>query len=270
MDHLVSCWKRCSELECFFSWIGAVIASVIVSFPLLYQSAKAAFDKVEVKWQDVARTMGASEWRVFWTITIPLAWPGILAGTILAFARGLGEFGATLMIAGYIPGKTDTIPLVIYFAVEAGQMEKAAFWVLIIVSLGLTTITWLNIWGQKNVIRLSKGWRVRGLLHVQIMKKLHHYTLDVCINFQNEITVLLGPSGSGKTTILDCIAGLKSPDEGSISFGGFPHFTTRKSKLSPRQRNVGYVFQDYALFPHMTVDRNIRYAITKDDYEEQC
>ncbi len=143
-------------IRVFFSWIGAVIASVIVSFPLLYQSAKAAFDKVEVKWQDVARTMGASEWRVFWTITIPLAWPGILAGTILAFARGLGEFGATLMIAGYIPGKTDTIPLVIYFAVEAGQMEKAAFWVLIIVSLGLTTITWLNIWGQKNMMRYQK------------------------------------------------------------------------------------------------------------------
>lgn len=143
-------------IRVFFSWIGAVIASVIVSFPLLYQSAKAAFDKVEVKWQDVARTMGASEWRVFWTITIPLAWPGILAGTILAFARGLGEFGATLMIAGYIPGKTDTIPLVIYFAVEAGQMEKAAFWVLIIVSLGLTTITSLNILGQKNMMRYQK------------------------------------------------------------------------------------------------------------------
>ena len=84
------------------------------------------------------------------------AWPGILAGTILAFARGLGEFGATLMIAGYIPGKTDTIPLVIYFAVEAGQMEKAAFWVLIIVSLGLTTITSLNILGQKNMMRYQK------------------------------------------------------------------------------------------------------------------
>ena len=102
---------------------------------------------------------------------------------------------------------------------------------------------------------------------MQIKKKLHHYTLDVCIDFQNEITVLLGPSGSGKTTILDCIAGLKSPDKGSISLGGFPHFTARKSQLSPRQRNVGYVFQDYALFPHMTVDRNIRYAISKDDHE---
>ena len=78
---------------------------------------------------------------------------GLLAGLVLSFARGLGEFGATLMLAGYIPGKTDTIPMAVYFAVESGQMEKATFWVVIIVALGFSTIMWLNWWSKRNIER---------------------------------------------------------------------------------------------------------------------
>lgn len=139
-----------------FSWVGAAIASFVVSLPLMYQSVMAAFEKIDPRWENVARTMGVSEWRIFRTITFPLAWPGILAGLILAFARGIGEFGATLMIAGYIPGVTETVPLAIYFAYEAGEMEKAAFWVVVISALGLTTITWLNWWRKKNTVRIGK------------------------------------------------------------------------------------------------------------------
>lgn len=139
-----------------FTWIGGVMASFIVSLPLMYQSTLAAFEKIDSRWENVARTLGASEWRIFRTITFPLAWPGIFAGLILSFARGIGEFGATLMIAGYIPGKTETVPLTIYFAYEAGQMEKAAFWVIIISSLGLAVMTWLNYWRKKNGSRLGK------------------------------------------------------------------------------------------------------------------
>lgn len=139
-----------------FTWVGAVIASFVVSVPLMYQSALAAFDKVDPRWENVARTMGISEWRIFRTISFPLAWPGIFAGLILSFARGIGEFGATLMIAGYIPGQTETVPLAIYFAYEAGQMEKAAFWVLIISSLGFAGISWLNYWRRKNEARLGR------------------------------------------------------------------------------------------------------------------
>lgn len=139
-----------------FTWVGAVIASFVVSLPLMYQSAFAAFEKVDPRWENVARTMGISEWRIFRTITFPLAWPGIFAGLILSFARGLGEFGATLMIAGYIPGKTETVPLAIYFAYEAGQMEKAAFWVIVISSLGLAVMSWLNYWRKKNGVRLGR------------------------------------------------------------------------------------------------------------------
>lgn len=141
------------DIQIVFTWIAAVISSVVVSFPLMYQSASAAFENVDHRMENAARTMGASEWKVFRTITFPLAWPGLLAGLVLSFARGLGEFGATLMLAGYIPGKTDTIPLAIYFAVEAGQMETATFWVIIIVALGFSTIMWLNWWSRRNLQR---------------------------------------------------------------------------------------------------------------------
>nr|WP_269136010.1 molybdate ABC transporter permease subunit [Sporosarcina cyprini] len=143
------------DVQIVFSWIGAVIASIVVSFPLMYQSAAAAFENVDGRLENAARTMGASNWRVFWTIAFPLAWPGLLAGLVLSFARGLGEFGATLMLAGYIPGKTDTIPMAIYFAVESGHMEKATFWVIIIVALGFSTITWLNWWSKRNMRRFA-------------------------------------------------------------------------------------------------------------------
>ncbi len=139
-----------------FTWIGAAIASFVVSLPLMYQSALAAFEKVDPRWENVGRTMGVSEWRIFRTITFPLAWPGILAGVILAFARAIGEFGATLMIAGYIPGLTETIPLAIYFAYEAGQMDKALFWVIIISSLGVAAISWVNYWRKKNAVRIGR------------------------------------------------------------------------------------------------------------------
>jgi len=142
-------------VQVVFSLTGAVIASVVVSFPLMYQSAAAAFSGIDRRYEDAARTMGASEWRVFWTISFPLAWPGLLAGFVLSFARGLGEFGTTLMLAGYIPGKTDTIPVAIYFAVEAGQMDKALFWVIMIVSLGMGTTMWLNWWSRRSVRRFA-------------------------------------------------------------------------------------------------------------------
>lgn len=148
------------NVQVVFTWVGAVIAATVVSFPLMYRSAVGAFETVDERLESVALTMGASSWRVFWTITFPLAWPGLLSGVILSFTRALGEFGATLMIAGYIPGKTETIPMTIYFSVETGHMEKAIFWVILIVGLGFSTILWLNWWSKKNInryIRENKG-----------------------------------------------------------------------------------------------------------------
>jgi molybdate transport system permease protein len=141
------------DFQVVFTWYGVVIAAVVVSFPLMYQSAAAAFQQYDQNIEKAAYTMGASKWKVFWTISFPLAWPGLLAGLVLSFARALGEFGATLMIAGYIPNVTDTIPLTIYFAVESGNMEVAKFWVIIIVALGFSAILWLNWWSKKNMMK---------------------------------------------------------------------------------------------------------------------
>lgn len=141
------------DFQVVFTWYGALIASIVVSFPLMYQSASAAFVQYDDNLEKAALTMGKSRWNVFWTISFPLAWPGLLAGLVLAFARGLGEFGATLMLAGYIPNVTDTIPLAIYFAVESGKMDVAKFWVIIIVALGFFAILWLNWWSARNMMK---------------------------------------------------------------------------------------------------------------------
>jgi molybdate transport system permease protein len=118
-------------INLMFTWQGAVLASALVAFPLVFKSARAAFEGVEVQLENAARTLGASELRVFSRVTLPLAWRGILAGTMLAFARGMGEFGATLMVAGNIPGKTQTLSLAVYDAVQAGQDDLANFLVLV-------------------------------------------------------------------------------------------------------------------------------------------
>lgn len=113
-------------LQLMFSWQGAVIAVTVVVFPLVHRSAKAALESVDSHLEDAARTLGASELSIFVTISLPLAFRGILAGTMLAFARGMGEFGATLMIAGNIPGKTQTLALAVYDAFQTGNDAQAA------------------------------------------------------------------------------------------------------------------------------------------------
>jgi molybdate transport system permease protein len=129
-----------------FSWPATVIAAAVVSFPLMYLTARAAIEQVDSRFLEAARTLGASEWRVFRAVALPLAWPGVLAGTILSFARALGEFGATLMIAGNIPGKTATIPIAIYFAVEAGDTQRAVTWCLSDVLISLSLLGGLYYW----------------------------------------------------------------------------------------------------------------------------
>jgi molybdate transport system permease protein len=118
-------------INLMFTWQGAVLASAIVAFPRVFKSARAAFESVDAQLENAARTLGVSELGVFLRITLPLAWRGILAGTMLAFARAMGEFGATLMVAGNIPGKTQTLSLAVYDAVQAGHDDLANFLVLL-------------------------------------------------------------------------------------------------------------------------------------------
>lgn len=131
-----------------FSWPATVIAASVVAFPLMYKTTRGAFEQIDSNILNAARTLGVSEWRIFWRITVPLAWPGVAAGTVLSFARALGEFGATLMVAGNIQGKTQTIPVAIFFAAENGEMGKALIWVLLIFIISLFVMTLMNYWTQ--------------------------------------------------------------------------------------------------------------------------
>ena len=126
-------------IRLIFTWQAAVIAATIVAFPLVFKAARAAFENVDPQLEDAARTLGLSEPAVFFRISLPLAWRGILAGLLLSFARALGEFGATLMVAGSIVGKTQTLSIAVYEAVQAGRDDTANFLVAV------TSITCLAV-----------------------------------------------------------------------------------------------------------------------------
>jgi molybdate transport system permease protein len=128
------------HLRLIFTWQGAVVAATIVAFPLMTQSARAAFEGVDSGLEEVARTLGRSEWDIFRTVTLPLAWRGVFAGTVLAFARALGDFGTTLMVAGNIPGRTQTLSIAIYDAVQAGEDGQALLLVTIVTAVAVTLL----------------------------------------------------------------------------------------------------------------------------------
>ena len=127
-----------------FSWMATVLAAAVISFPLMYRSARGAFEQVDVELLQAGRTLGMSEWSIFRKILLPNALPGIISGGVLAFARGLGEFGATAMIAGNIAGKTRTLPLAVYSSVISGEMGEAAYYVAVVVALCLVMVVGLN------------------------------------------------------------------------------------------------------------------------------
>lgn len=136
-------------IQLIFSWQGAVIAATVVAFPLVFKPARAAFESVDGQLEQAARVLGLSELALFFRVTLPLAWRGILAGILLAFARALGEFGATLMVAGSIPGKTQTLSIAVYEAVQAGQDELANTLVLIISALCISILLLANWLGKR-------------------------------------------------------------------------------------------------------------------------
>ncbi len=137
------------HISIIFTSTGAIIATTVVVFPIMYRAARGAFEQIDQEIIWAARTLGLSELRIFIKILLPEAWPGILGGLILAFTRALGEFGATLMVAGNIPKVTQTIPLAIYFATVNGKMAVAAIWTLVI-----TLISCIMLWAMN---RYSEG-----------------------------------------------------------------------------------------------------------------
>lgn len=145
-------------IQIVFTWIACVIAATVVALPLMYQNTKGAFQSVDPSYELAAKTLGSSSFKVFRTVTFPLSGPGIVSGIVLTFARALGEFGATLMLAGNIPGKTQTIPTAIYYAVVVGKDEKASMLVLIMVLFSFALVFGLNMWLKR---REKRGGLVR-------------------------------------------------------------------------------------------------------------
>lgn len=132
------------------TWPGCVVAACIIAFPLMYRNTRAAFEQIDVTMIYAARTLGMSEWSIFWKVIIPMAAPGIGSGTILAFARALGEYGATSMLAGNILGKTRTIAVAIASESAAGNFDKAGFWVIVIVIVSFMIVLILNMLAGKS------------------------------------------------------------------------------------------------------------------------
>ena len=129
------------DIELAFTWRAAVLAAAVGSFPLLVKTAQSGFESIDRRLEQAAQTLGHSNWSIFWSVSIPLAWRSILAGTVLAFCKALGDFGITLMVAGDIPGRTQTLPLAIYDHVQANQLDQAN--VLSLVSVGIVILLML-------------------------------------------------------------------------------------------------------------------------------
>ncbi len=136
-------------IEIVFTWRAAVVAAAIGSIALLIKAAQAGFEGVDRRLEQAARTLGRSEWSIFWSVTLPLAWRAVLAGTVLAFCRAMGEFGITLMVAGSIPGRTQTLPLAIYDRVQANQMTDAN--ALALIAIGVVVVL---VFGVSRLARL--------------------------------------------------------------------------------------------------------------------
>lgn len=149
-------WLNEFGISIIFSWHGAVIAATVVTFPLTYRASRAALESVDHSLENAARTLGATEFQVFFRVSLPLAWRSIVAGVSLAFARGMGEFGATLMIAGNLPGKTQTLSLAIYAAFQA-ESDSKAFMLVVVTSILCASLLFIaesfangkRIWGKR-------------------------------------------------------------------------------------------------------------------------
>ncbi|MDE0222387.1 MAG: molybdate ABC transporter permease subunit [Spirochaetaceae bacterium] len=273
-------------LQVPFSAAAVVLAQVVVAAPFYVQSAAAAFRRVDADLLIVARTLGQRPAGAFLRVTLPLAMPGLIGGASLAWARALGEFGATLLFAGNLPGVTQTMPLAIYTALESDvRVARALSLALAVLGLGLLLALRLlpEIWTRRRkAARAQRGAAVVSATRrqerrpgrpeaaaegaadwqVRISARLGSFQLDVDLHGGAAPVALIGPNGAGKTTLLRLIAGVHRPDAGLISVGGEVLYDSERSLLrSPEERRVAYVPQGFGLFPHLSVADNVAFAL---------
>jgi len=275
-------FERTLGIEIVFTWKAVVLATAVMSLPLLVRAARVAFEEVPVRFEQVARTLGASPWRTFFSVTLPLARRGLLAGATLAFARALGEFGATIMVAGYIPGETNTLALDIYHQVQLGHDGAALGLLGVSVALAFGALT-LSEWllrrrppaaavaadtdtpdclaATATPASPDADGPQTALVFEGLRWQAGTFLLETDATFAGRVTGLFGTSGSGKTTLVELVAGLRRPLAGRICLGT-QCFADAASghRLPPEARQIGFVPQDGALFPHLSVEGNLRFA----------
>jgi len=286
--------------EIVFSWQATVLSSAVAAFPLMVRSAQASLEQIDGALPQVARSLGASEGRILRQIVLPLAMPGLVAGVSLSFARALGEFGTTLMLAGNIPGQTQTLPLAIFAAVDAGETGLAWFWTLLVLLLNGCCLLVMQLfetranrrppgrnqlWGVGR--RLGRvAWTLRRrasplasqdtssmnqggpaspfFLKVDLNHQLGPFALQLAFSSSSRRLGILGASGAGKSQLLRCLAGLETPQWGRIELNGRVLFDSEsKINLPLQRRRIGLVVQHYALFPHLNVAENVGFSLSR-------
>ena len=286
--------------EIVFSWQATVLSSAVAAFPLMVRSAQASLEQIDGALPQVARSLGASEGRILRQIVLPLAMPGLVAGVSLSFARALGEFGTTLMLAGNIPGQTQTLPLAIFAAVDAGETGLAWFWTLLVLVLNGCCLLVMQLfetranrrppgrnqlWGVGR--RLGRvAWTLRRrarplasqdtssmnqggpaspfFLKVDLNHQLGPFALQLAFSSSSRRLGILGASGAGKSQLLRCLAGLETPQWGRIELNGRVLFDSESKINVPLQRRrIGLVVQHYALFPHLNVAENVGFSLSR-------
>ena len=144
------------NIQVVHTWLGCIIAATVIAFPLMYRNARAAFEQIDANLVYAGRTLGMSDMSIFWKVVVPAAGPGIASGTVLTFARAMGEYGATSMLAGNIPGKTGTVSQRIAMVIQDGDYATAGFWVMIVMIIAFVMIFLINIVAAKNMKNIRK------------------------------------------------------------------------------------------------------------------
>ena len=280
------------DITIVFSWSATVISAAVVAFPLMYRSTLASLEQLDPALEAVALGLGCSPLQAFWRVTLPLIRPGVLGGLSLSFARALGEFGTTMMLAGNIPGRTQTLPLAIYSAVENGDNSQAWRLTALVLLLNggcLALVEQLSRGRQHTPVKQAAAdgleeevWEVapasRHLpqstapapLEVAIELRRGSFELALSWSSQAARLAVLGSSGAGKSMLLRCIAGLERPQHGRISLGErLLCDSARGIWVAPQHRRIAMVFQQYALFPHLDVTANVGFGLHKLSPEQR-
>ena len=247
-------------IELVFSWWAAAIAAAVVGFPLLARACEQAFAAVEPGYERLARTLGLSPLQAFLRVTLPLARRGVIYGALLAFTRGLGEFGATALVAGILPGRTETLALGIYARVQLGEDGEALALCAVSFAIALAAMLVAESWlrpsepsDERGVYTDPRPALARGIFARRESGLGRPRGRD------------LGPSGSGKSTLLEAVLGLLPAAAARIRLGGsWLDDSERGLRLRPEARRLGWVPQSALLFPHLGVQGNLRFAAGRD------